>query len=78
MCTMLSHQYPRVRRYAAENLYILIQEMPELYDGTPQTNHPLLELLVTHPWDADQDHSQVMMIGGKVAEMLGIHVSCDN
>lgn len=62
---MLSHRYPRVRRFVAENLYILLLERPDLVQGDNQT---LEKSLLEEAWDADLNER-------KISDMVSI-VSC--
>lgn len=48
-CSKLLHPFPRVRRYAAEHIYVCLLEHPELLvDGTNLE----LETLLNFPWDS--------------------------
>ena len=66
---MLSHRFPRVRRFTAETFYIRLLESPELL-GEPNDSHPVLELLLNHPWDSDLEESRVKEMGARTAELL--------
>ena len=66
-CAMLMHPFPRVRRIAAENLYVRLLESPDL-DG----DNPALELLLTNPWDSDQSPFNVKKMASEVASALGV------
>jgi hypothetical protein len=41
------HPFPRVRRIAAENLYVKLVEQP-----ATTGSHPALDLLLNSPWDS--------------------------
>jgi hypothetical protein len=47
VCRLLMHPFPRVRRIAAENLYVKLVEQPAMSAG-----HPALDLLLSNPWDS--------------------------
>ncbi|CAJ1936513.1 unnamed protein product [Cylindrotheca closterium] len=69
VCTMLKHPFPRVRRIAAENLYVRLLESPDL-DG----DNPALELLLTNPWDSDQSPLNVKKMASELASALGVEL----
>lgn len=71
ICNMLSHRFPRIRRYTAENLYVRFIETPELL-GISDDNHPALDLLLSCPWDSDLDHERADAMAEKVARAVGI------
>ena len=64
---MLLHPFPRVRRIAAENLYIRLLENPDLEDS-----HPALALLLSNPWDGDESDAAVKAMAAEVATELGV------
>ena len=71
---MLSHKYPRVRRHAAENLYVRFIETPELL-GISGDNHPALELLLSNPWESDLEQSRAKEMAVEVARSVGLRNS---
>lgn len=72
MCGVLAHRFPRVRRYAAENLYVCLLENPTSFEGDNANIDQALELLLNHPWDGDLDESNVKTMATEVAEKLGV------
>jgi hypothetical protein len=70
-CEMLSHTFPRVRRYTAENLYIRFLENPDLASGTGESQSAL-ELLLNNAWDGDLDAGKAREMAIEVAEKLGV------
>jgi hypothetical protein len=46
-------------------------ESPELL-GESNDSHPVLELLLNHPWDGDLEESKVKEMGARTAELLGL------
>jgi hypothetical protein len=67
VCKMLMHPFPRIRRIAAENLYIRLLEKTEL-----DSNHPALNLLLVNPWDGDEPEARVKEMGTEIAVALSI------
>jgi hypothetical protein len=64
---MLMHPFPRVRRIAAENLYVRLLENPDLDE-----KHPALALLLINPWDGDASEARVKEMAKEVAEALEV------
>jgi hypothetical protein len=67
VCTMLMHRFPRVRRIAAENLYVRLLEKPDL-----DSENPALNLLLTNPWDGDEPEMKVKEMAMEVAIALDV------
>ena len=65
------HPFPRVRRIAAENLYIRLLENPETDD-----EHPALSLLLEHQWD-EGAAEKVQNAAREVAEALHVTTLLD-
>lgn len=65
---MLCHRYPRVRRYAAEHIYVSLLENPDLI----QDDDAVLDYLLTAPWDLDMNLLQRREMAEKVAKAAGI------
>jgi Tubulin folding cofactor D C terminal len=54
VCSLLSHEFPRIRSLAAEKLYVRIQETnPELSD-----DHRAMKLLLHHTWEANKGRAE--------------------
>lgn len=66
VCRLLMHPFPRVRRIAAENLYVKLVEQPTMVE-----NHPALELLLSNPWDSTDEATAVKM-AAEVASSLEV------
>jgi hypothetical protein len=64
---MLMHSFPRIRRIAAENLYIRLLENPER-----DPEHPALSLLLSNPWDGDEPEAKVKEMAMEVAQALEV------
>lgn len=64
---MLGHPFPRVRRIAAENLYVRLLENPSFDE-----KHPALNLLLSNPWDGDESQDRVQKMVEEVVDALGI------
>ena len=69
---MLDHEFPRVRKYAADNLYVRLLEDPSVI---PKQEHldDVLDLLITGEWQSDSvgdDHIDDLCV--EVAQMIGV------
>ena len=62
---MLCHRFPRVRRYCAENFYVRLLEIPEMYD-TSDPDHPALTHLLGGTWDIDMTKESAEKMAGNV------------
>lgn len=49
VCTLLKHEYPRIRSLAAEKLYVRIQET----DSDLDDDHRAMKLLLHHSWELE-------------------------
>ena len=67
VCKLLMHPFPRVRRITAENLYVRLLENPDM-----DSEHPVLTLLLSNPWDADETDTKVKEMATDVATSLGV------
>jgi hypothetical protein len=67
VCRMLMHSFPRVRRIAAESLYVKLLEDPVL-----DAQDPVFGLLLESLWDADQPASKVKEMAMAVATSLNV------
>jgi hypothetical protein len=76
-CTMLSHRFPRVRKYAGEHLYVSLLENMELVQNDDES---ILDYLLNAPWQKDLSTTQCLEMANKVATVLGVthleEVSC--
>ena len=70
---MLRHPFPRIRRIAAENLYVRLLEDPEVDEI-----HPVLTLLLNNPWDGDESQAKVMEMAVAVATALDVGLLMDD
>jgi tubulin-specific chaperone D len=76
ICQLLSHRFPRVRRYAAENLYVALLEHPDILGSvTVAEDHPIMEMLLNDPWDSEMDESTLESLAKNVSERLRIEVT---
>ena len=66
-CKLLMHPFPRIRRITAELLYIKLVEQAGMEDG-----HPVLELLLDSPWDADNSEADATTFALQVARLLKV------
>jgi hypothetical protein len=71
---MLSHRFPRVRRYTAENFYIQLLERPDLAKDEIDAQR-CGKLLLEAPWDADLNARQISELAASVAAGLGLDVA---
>ena len=55
-CAQLLHKFPRVRRYAAEHIYVCLLEHPDLFVGQEENQQEqfVLESILEFPWDDAQ------------------------
>jgi hypothetical protein len=67
LCIMLSHDYPRVRNYIAQQFYVLLLEHPELGND----NDSVLDLILKTSWDS-ADTTAVRTTVNRVAKGLGV------
>ena len=65
VCHLLMHPFPRVRRIAAESLYVKLQEDPNF-----DVQNPVLNLLLNSQWDADYPPSQIDEMASAVSTAL--------
>ncbi len=72
ICQMLCHEFPRVRRFTADNLYVRLLEEPDLL-RTQVHSEPALELLLEAPWDSDMNRIEANDLSSKFAKMSGIN-----
>lgn len=56
-CAKLLHRFPRVRRYAAEHLYVCLLEHPDVVTAE-ESDFSLEESLLNFPWDDAQTSIQ--------------------
>jgi hypothetical protein len=68
------HRFPRVRRYAAEQLYLCILEHPEHVLAAPETDGQAIEeSLLNFPWDdANRTGTGCFEMAEKVAAGVGV------
>jgi tubulin-specific chaperone D len=85
VCSLLMHQFPRIRSLAAEKLYVRVQETdPDLND-----DHKAMTMLLHHSWevqgrgdekckDAAREVSEAFHINNfvQIVEALPVHVEC--
>ena len=73
---MLSHPFPRVRRFTADHLYVRLLEGATVVPNQASVD-PALEILLEAPWDADLRVDEVRELNGKLADVIGINISSD-
>ena len=69
---MLDHEFPRVRKHAADNLYVRLLEDPSVLPKQENLDD-VLDFLLAGQWQSDcvgDDHIDLLCV--KVAELLGI------
>ena len=66
---MLSHRFPRVRKYAGEHLYVSLLENMELVQNDDES---ILDYLLNAPWQKDLSTTQSLEMTNKVATVLGV------
>lgn len=71
LCQMLGHDFPRVRRFTADNLYVHFLEEAELISNQGSLE-VALQLLLEAPWDADMDRKGANELPTRFAEVIGI------
>jgi hypothetical protein len=70
LCTMLSHDFPRVRNYIAQQFYVLLLEHPELIND----NDSVLDLILKTAWDS-ADTTTVRTAVDQVGRGLGVDLA---
>lgn len=73
---MLSHQFPRVRRFTAEQMYVRLLEESDILSIQNQLD-TVLELLLEAPWDSDMNRNEINELSLRLAEMIGISLAHD-
>lgn len=70
-CSQLNHRFPRVRRYAAEHLYVCLLEHPDLL--IDNGGDFALERMLDFPWDGENTSAQQCReIAQEVADEVGV------
>ena len=70
-CSQLMHRFPKVRRYAAEHIYVCLLEQADLLVENGST-FPL-ETLLEFPWDGERTSvQQCQETAQKVADLVGV------
>ena len=70
-CSQLIHRFPRVRKYAAEHIYVCLLEQADLMVEKGST-FPL-ETLLEFPWDGERTSvQQCQETAQKVADLVGV------
>lgn len=71
--TMLLNQYPRVRRYTAEQLYVKLAEDGDVLFGDPECLEEANELILTAVWHEETDpRGQLADARNRIADLLDI------
>jgi hypothetical protein len=71
LCNMLSHPFPRIRSYTAEQFYVLLLE----YDGGKRSK--AIDLIVSTPWSSELNRSERQRFATSTVQALGIDVAFD-
>jgi hypothetical protein len=76
-CSQLVHIFPRVRRYAAEQLYVSLLEHPEHVVAVPENDgEAIKERLLNFPWDGEnRTATSCYEMAQKVAAGVGVPLS---
>jgi hypothetical protein len=77
VCQLLCHEFPRVRRCTADNLYIRLLEEPDLL-GSRKHFEPALGLLLEAPWDSDMNQMEANNLSSRFAKKIGINFISKN
>lgn len=76
-CSQLIHSYPRVRRYAAEQIYVCLLEHPE-HIKVPD-NEFILGSLLDFPWDdSDRKATHCREMAQKIADAVRVPLLVEN
>ena len=70
-CSQLIHRFPRVRRYAAEHIYVrLLEEVDLLVDSGSDF---AIDSMLEFPWDGDKTSAaQCREMAEQIADAVGI------
>ena len=68
LCSMLSHPFPRIRSYTAEQFYVLLLE----YDGGKRSK--AIDLIVSTPWSSELKSSERHQYAASTAQALDVDV----
>lgn len=67
MCHMLSHPFPRVRSYTAEQLFLLLQE----HENSSMQLDSVLDVVLTTPWGSE-NHSHCKNVASRLTIALNL------
>ncbi len=74
---LLGHSYPRVRRYAAEQLYVKLLEEYSSFMEENEHHEKVLNMLLEVAWDGDLDPPGcVRVYRNRVADLMNLELSC--
>lgn len=76
ICQMLGHKFPRVRRFTADHLYVRLLEESDILSRQEKLDS-VLQLLLDAPWDADMNLNETNELSARLADMIGITLTCD-
>jgi len=74
---MLGHQFPRVRRYTADQFYVRLLEESDIISRQEKLDS-VLQLLLEAPWDSDMNPRETCELSARLAGLIGIPLSCDD
>ncbi|CAB9529076.1 Tubulin-specific chaperone D [Seminavis robusta] len=73
VCAQLVHSFPRVRRYAAEQLYVCLLEHPEYWVGSGDDESSMEDLLLEFAWDdSNRKATHCREMAQKVSNAIGV------
>ena len=75
ICQMLGHAFPRVRRLTADHFYVRLLEDGVILSRQDELDSAL-QLLLEAPWDSDMNLKEASELSMRLAEMIGITLTC--